>query len=54
MRNLLFVQDFQTYKAGDHVEVDDQTAVDAIAAGFAVPSVDALPPAIEITALKAK
>ncbi len=53
MRNLLFVQDFENFKAGDHVEVDDQTAVDAIAGGFAVPSVDALAPSVEITAAKA-
>lgn len=45
MRTILFVESTGDHKAGDHVEVDDQTACDAIAAGFAVPSVDAIEPA---------
>ncbi len=51
MRNVLFVRDFESFKAEDHVEVEDQIAVDAIAGGFAVPSVDAFAPATEIKKL---
>jgi hypothetical protein len=40
MKNVLFVQDFDAYKKGDHAAVDDQIACDAIANGFAVPSVE--------------
>ncbi len=40
MKNVLFVLDFDAYKKGDHVAVNDQIACDAIANGFAVPSVE--------------
>ena len=40
MRTILFVESTGDFKAGDNVLVDDQTACDAIAAGFAVPSVE--------------
>ena len=42
MKNIQFVQDFDAYKAGDHVLADDQVACDAIACGAAVPSVQAI------------
>lgn len=40
MRTITVCQDFDGHQAGDHIEVDDQTACDAIAAGHAVPSVN--------------
>lgn len=40
MKNVQFVQDFDAYKKGEHVAVDDQVACDAIANGYAVPSVE--------------
>ncbi len=40
MKNVLFLQDFDGYKKGSHVAVDDQVACDAIANGYAVPSVE--------------
>ena len=40
MRTILLVSDCEPYKAGDHVEVEDQFACDAIAQGFAVPSIN--------------
>lgn len=43
MRTILVCSDFDTYKAGDHVEVEDQTALDAIVQGYAVPSVKEVP-----------
>jgi hypothetical protein len=42
VRTVKFIKDFESYKADDHVEVDDQVACDAIASGAAVPSVDAI------------
>lgn len=47
MRIIRLVVDFSPFKAGDHVEVDDQYACDAIAQGFAVPSVDAIQKAFD-------
>ena len=40
MKNVQFVQDFDAYKKGEHFAVDDQVACDAIANGYAVPSVE--------------
>lgn len=42
MRIIRVTVDFDVHKAGDLVEVEDQVACDAIAQGYAVPSVDAL------------
>jgi hypothetical protein len=42
MKNIEFLQDFDAYKAGDHVLAPDQVACDAIACGAAVPSVQAI------------
>ncbi len=42
MRTVYIVVDFDVHKAGDLVELDLQTATDAIAQGFAVPSVDVI------------
>lgn len=47
MRTIHVCVDFDVHKAGDHVEVDDQVAVDAIAQGFAVPSVDPIEKAFD-------
>jgi hypothetical protein len=47
MRAVLFVADFDGHAAGDHAEVDDQTACDAIVQGAAVPSIEAIPKAVE-------
>lgn len=41
MRTIQIVVPFGGFDAGDHVEVDDQVACDAIAQGTAVPSVEA-------------
>lgn len=40
MRTILLVSDYSPFAAGDHVEVDDQFACDAITLGFAVPSIN--------------
>lgn len=40
MRTILLVSDYSPFVAGDHVEVDDQFACDAIAFGYAVPSIN--------------
>lgn len=42
MRTIKVVVDFDVYKAGDHIEVEDQVALDACVQGYAVGSVDAL------------
>jgi hypothetical protein len=47
MRTIHVVVDFDAHKAGDHIEVDDQVACDAIAQGFAVPSVEVLEKALD-------
>lgn len=52
MRNVLFVSDFESFKAGEHTQVEDQIAVDAIANGYAVPSVDALATVVEVKKIK--
>jgi hypothetical protein len=39
MKNVQFVQNFDAYKKGEYVAVDDQIACDAIANGYTVPSV---------------
>ncbi len=39
MRTIQVVVGFDVHKAGEHIEVDDQVACDAIAQGYAVPSV---------------
>jgi hypothetical protein len=55
MKNIEFLQDFDAYKAGEHVLAPDQVACDAIACGAAVPSVQALAePAPAKPASKAK
>jgi hypothetical protein len=54
MRTIYVVDDFDTHKAGDQVEVDDQVACDAIAQGKAVPSIwtyKAIDPAVENRAI---
>lgn len=43
-RQVRFMSDFKDNKVGDHVMVDDQVAVDAIASGAAVPSIDPIEP----------
>ena len=43
MKNVLFLQDFGSHKAGEHVMAEDQVACDAIACGAAVPSVEEVP-----------
>lgn len=50
MKNILFLQDFDAFKAGDHVLAPDQVACDAIACGAAVPSVEAIPAPPTVTA----
>ena len=47
MKPVLFLQDFGPHKAGEQLLADDQIACDAIAAGAAVPSVQAIPAASE-------
>ena len=42
MKPILILQDFDAFKAGDHVLASDQVACDAIACGAAVPSVQAI------------
>jgi hypothetical protein len=42
MKNILFLQDFDAFKSGDHVLTADQVACDAIACGAAVLSVEAI------------
>jgi hypothetical protein len=55
MKNIEFLQDFDAYKAGEHVLAPDQVACDAIACGAAVPSVQAIAePAPAKPASKAK
>lgn len=55
MKNVLFLQDFGSHKAGEHVLAEDQVACDAIAAGAAVPSVEAVAePVPEIAASQAE
>lgn len=44
MKTVRFVADHGDHKAGQVLAVDDQLAVDAIAHGVAVPSIDLLPP----------
>ena len=46
MRTVQFLADFGGHAAGDHVEVDDQMACDAIAQGAAVPRIDPISKAI--------
>ena len=50
MKNILFLQDFDAFKAGDRVLAPDQVACDAIACGAAVPSVEAIPAPPPVTA----
>lgn len=45
MRTIQVVVAFDVHKTGDHLEVEDQVACDAIAQGYAVPSVYAVEPA---------
>ncbi len=42
MKPVLFLQDFGPHKAGEQLLADDQIACNAIAAGAAVPSVQAM------------
>lgn len=37
MRIIKVTVDFDVHKVGDHIEVEDQVACDAIAQGYAVP-----------------
>jgi hypothetical protein len=46
MRTIHVVVPFDVHQAGDLVEVDEQVACDAIAQGYAVPSVEAVAPQI--------
>ena len=43
MRIIQVTVEFDVYKVGECIEVEDQVACDAIAQGYAVPSVEALP-----------
>ena len=56
MKPVLFLQDFGPHKAGEQLLAEDQIACDAIAAGAAVPSVQAIPAASEptLTAIPSK
>lgn len=49
MKPVLFLQDFGPHKAGEQLLAEDQIACDAIAAGAAVPSVQAIAAASEPT-----
>jgi len=50
-RIIKFVSDFVDFKSGDIVEVEDQLACDAIAEGYAVPTIDPVTKAAESPAV---